>query len=661
MKIKRKNPRFALSFRIKQFPWKFSKLIQLKRRKWLKVKFSTRFSNLNKTGRAVNFKFFRTYKKRVKKLFQLYFAPKLTDRQCTKLLRLNSRYKSTFKKVLQSEQRLDVLVCRFYMLSDVTLARELIKKNFFLLNNKTISSVNRILSVGEILSISNLFSWQFLYQNMLKVVSSLIKYFNRLFLKFSFPFVIKRRNFHFKEYGKFKNKIFRYLNLTYEKRLTTRQLYLRYKKVKPGSLSKTRPPKKYYFKLPEFFKEKRLKQYFLKKALIIQNPMNFLKMLGKRIHRQKIARQLRFVKRILTPKLLHFKKKKISRKVQKFNRIKLRKKNNKQKATLIKRLLKKRRLMFKKRRLEKRKRRILKNLKTTNIKLSQNSLEKEKKTKITLEGRKKLKVKFKGLEVIFPQKSMKNKSVKEGKIVLKDLKKLLQVRFLGRKNRHFQFLFSNPTNLRVKFAVQQLRTKKTRWKKWAPVSPKNFWQMNRITKKNVYFFRYLKKFYNRYKQNQAFQKLNQISWKSYKNFWQKTSFLFEKKKKKLLSQNFKSLIYIKNKTKTLDVYKKFSKKDRVTKEKIIFRIKRKYLQIKGFTRRYKNFKLNIQFTPEMLIYSPIQIQYKKINLLFKHRPIAFFFAEVNYNTLEFTILADVDFIFFPYKSLFDFKTLSLMV
>ena len=84
------------------------------------------------------------------------------------------------------------------------------------------------------------------------------------------------------------------------------------------------------------------------------------------------------------------------------------------------------------------------------------------------------------------------------------------------------------------------------------------------------------------------------------------------------------------------------------------------MRIKGFFRQYKNLKINVKFNTESLLYKPIQIQYKKINLLFKTRPISFFFAEANYKTLEFTLVTDVDFLFFPYKTLFDFKTLSLM-
>jgi len=96
-----------------------------------------------------------------------------------------------------------------------------------------------------------------------------------------------------------------------------------------------------------------------------------------------------------------------------------------------------------------------------------------------------------------------------------------------------------------------------------------------------------------------------------------------------------------------------------TKRNLV-RIKRKYLLLKGFYRKYKNLKIKIQFSEQNPVYSPIQIKYKKINLLFKHRPIAYYFAETCYNSLEFTLTNDVDFLFFPYKTFFDFKLLSSM-
>ena len=295
---------------------------------------------------------------------------------------MHSRYKATFNKILQSEKRLDVLVYRFYMLSDVSFARELIKKKFFLLNNKEISYTAQIVNIGDFLSVSNVFSWQFLYNNMLTTVSSLIKYFNRLFFKFSFPFVLKRRNFFFKEHGKFKSRFFNLLEPTVLKRLTTRDLFLRYKKVKNTTNSKIKPAKKYYFKNPkknEKFKEKRLKQYVLKKALSLtllsKNSKDSAKIFQKKLIRQrKISRQLFFIKKLsilASKKKSKFSKrlKTLKRKKQKERKVKIKK--------LFKHLLSKKTIRLKKKQLEKRKRLLWKTLKTISLKLKKHKINKK--------------------------------------------------------------------------------------------------------------------------------------------------------------------------------------------------------------------------------------------------------------------------------------------
>jgi len=95
-------------------------------------------------------------------------------------------------------------------------------------------------------------------------------------------------------------------------------------------------------------------------------------------------------------------------------------------------------------------------------------------------------------------------------------------------------------------------------------------------------------------------------------------------------------------------------------QKQILRIKRKYLRLKGFFRKYKNFQIQVDFANTNVHYNPIQIQYKKIDLFFKHRPPVYYYAEMDQKTLEFIVINDVDLLFFPYKTAFDYKILPLI-
>ena len=127
-----------------------------------------------------------------------------------------------------------------------------------------------------------------------------------------------------------------------------------------------------------------------------------------------------------------------------------------------------------------------------------------------------------------------------------------QTLFLGRKNRHYQFSFDNhlpsSSNLQKwskqkQFMIQNKRAIKPRWRKWIPKRSQNPWQINRLTKTKLYLFRYLKKFNNKYKQYNFYQQLKQTNWKKFKNVWQKTLFIFEKKKN-FLAQTLTKIIYI---------------------------------------------------------------------------------------------------------------------
>lgn len=189
MKISRKSPKYTSSLQIRQFPWNLNKMIKFKRRKWARIKFSLA---KQKTTRILNFKIFLTYKKKTKKLIKRYFASNLTARQCNKLFNLNSRYKATYKRILKSEYRFDTLVFRLYMLPNIIVARTLILKNYFKINGKAITVPKMIIQIGDIVEPSNTIAWNFLYLNMLTVVASLKKYFNRIFFKLSFPFVVKK-------------------------------------------------------------------------------------------------------------------------------------------------------------------------------------------------------------------------------------------------------------------------------------------------------------------------------------------------------------------------------------------------------------------------------------------------------------------------------------
>jgi ribosomal protein S4 len=699
-KINRKSPKFDASLRIQKFPWNLSKMIRFKRRKWLKIKFSTRFSTLKKRGNVINFRFFRTYKNKIKKLFKIYFAPKFTDRQCQKLLRLNSRYKATFQKLLQIESRADTLVFRLYMISNVALARELIKKNYFLFNGKAITSPTMILNVGDILSTSNIFAWQFLYQNMLKTISSLLKYFSRLFFKFSFPFIIKRKNFHLKEYGKFKKRVLKFLNPTVSNRLTTRNLFLRYKKIKETTTSKIKPAKKYYFtdqRANGAWKLKRLKSYILKKTKTNLRVITTLA-IAKKLrtftiqkhffkNEKKLLRQLGFLKKVTSaakpsidllhnlsaPKMRHRKRRAIlaNFKAESKNRHRITKKVLKYFLSKMNRLrgrksipaIKKKKNMFFKKRLKKKKNKIRMAIRKLpflarplpNLTGSLLAIELLSKAKNLVKVGKKIIFKKVSLSANHKRKLVKaalSVPASKGKVAAR-LPVLPVVPGVNKKLTHFKFLFTQKSSY---FCLKSRRPKKPTWRRWVPKKAKNFWQLNRITKKNLYLFRYLKKFNNKYKQYSYFQKLRSQKFVILKHqtAWQKTSLLLEKKKKKLLTcQLAKSIVFEKKNIKSLFIYKNYTFRTKrlkgISKSSLLLRVKRKFLRLKGFFRQYKNFKINVQFAEQNQIYAPIFIQYKKINLLFKNRPIAYYFVEANYNDLEFTIVADVDFLFFPYK------------
>ena len=248
--------------------------------------------------------------------------------------------------------------------------------------------------------------------------------------------------------------------------------------------------------------------------------------------------------------------------------------------------------------------------------------------------------------------------------------------FLLKKNRKLQIKRLLHLNLQLNLKIsrrKKLVGKRWRWRKYVPKKARFPFQRQRITKKLCFVFRWLKKFNNQYKNFYHFQKNKQYSWSFLNQHMYKTSFLLNKKKKRLLmSKNTNGIVCLKSKTKTtfanyvfsfqknaLNSLKtcKIKKENSKKKEKGIIRFKRKYLLIKGFYRKYTDYKLEF-LIDKNVVYNPIQIKYKKINLLFKHRPIHYYFAEMNLKTLETILMSDVDFYFFPYKSILDFKTMS---
>ena len=259
MKIIKNLKRYQLTFRMKQFPWALQKMLRLRRRKWARIKFSRRYLiKSNKSNKAMKYKLFKTYKEKTKKIFKRFFAPQLNDRQFKKLFRSNPRYKSTLKRVLNVEYRLDTLIYRLFMFSDINIARALIKNKFFLVNKKLHSSPHIILSVGDLIEPSNSLAWKFVYDNMLQVTAGIQKYLNRLFFKFSFPFVIKKKNFRLKEFGKFKDKKLKSFTFGRHRRVKIRVFFNRFLGLKTKTTSKKHPRKIYTFfpkKSPRNFRQ----------------------------------------------------------------------------------------------------------------------------------------------------------------------------------------------------------------------------------------------------------------------------------------------------------------------------------------------------------------------------------------------------------------------
>jgi hypothetical protein len=174
---------------------------------------------------------------------------------------------------------------------------------------------------------------------------------------------------------------------------------------------------------------------------------------------------------------------------------------------------------------------------------------------------------------------------------------------------------------------------------------------------NKYFSKELKKI-NFIIMNVILKKFKNVEFENYNSI---LSF-FKLKKIKYFFRNSninKNYFYFVKKKFNRRSLKIFNFKNLNKKKVIMFkRFKRKYLKIKGSYFKFNNLKIKLEFLPKNDKILPIQIKYKKIDLLLKHRPICYYFIETDYNSLIFTLLNDVDLFKFPYKTFLDFKTIS---
>ena len=556
MRIPKHQPRFNLARATNQFPWDLTKMIQLKRRKWARYQFNRR-SLLNKAqgSRVMSIRFFRSYKTKTRQLFRRYFAPQLTIRQCNKLFRSNPRYKASFRRVLQSEYRIDTLVYRLYTLPNVGVARDLIGRGLFKLNGFPVVLPKIVLGIGDMVEPATNAVWDAMYQNLISNIASTTKYYSRIFFKFSFPFVLKRRTARFKETRRTKGRLFYQTPLARE-RITQRAFNAIYPRVLLGTTkSITRPIRGIKFlKYPSTpVKTKRLKDYY-------------------------------------------------------FKRVKLR-----TDIGLVGPISPKQRLTIKLSRMD--------------------------RAWGHLDG------------ALYPTKTprtrlLRNKPQQNG---LGVSGRLIKVFLNQRKRRH---------TIIVKNGTKSVMVTKTRpyigpWRQSNPQQPTNPWQWKRINSKHYVLFRYLKKFNNRYGIYARYAKLQQVSWRDLgAGVWQKTNNLYEKKKRRLLSLGItKGIVYTAKPNYNTEVINQA----RANVSRQVLRIKRKYLRLKGFHAKLGAWVVRVDLNHR--VYEPIQITYKQIKLTYKHRPIAYYFAEMNYQTLDFCIVSDVDLLSFPYRTMFDFKSL----
>lgn len=574
MKIIKKSKKYILTFRLNQFPWSLKKTLSLQKRKWGRTKFSSRYI-INTSKRIIRSKTFKTYRQKTKKLFKQFYAPHLNERQFKKLFRSNLRYKTTFKRALDLEYRLDTIVYRIFMLSCLGLSKDLILNKFVKLNHSVCILPKTTICVGDIIELSNIVCWKYIYNHMVEVNASLKKYLNRIFNKFSFPFVLKKHNRRQIEFGKFRKKKIQTFTKGAFIKLKRRVFFEKYVRLKPNTKSLQRPRKVYVFKYKG--KEENVRNIFFVRTIKPSKSVFYF------------LRALSFSE---FPKVFfHAKKRIVKKRLQKqFKFVSFLKKNCKKKFNFF------------------------------NV----------------------LKTRTPKIKIVFPGHLKKH-----NRFLNINYKKLLKNKF-----KYSNYILKSKRKKRSK---KPYFLKK---KRWFGIKPMFSFQRYRVNKKIGITFKYQKKFNNQYRNFATYKEQNYLSWGFLNNSCYKTSFLFDKKKKRLLSQKIhKGIIVSPTQLKIHALSKNNLEKKKLKIQKGITRFKRKYLLIKGFYRKYKDFKLEFLLAKKT-IYKPIQIQYKLIDLIFKHRPIHYYFAEMNLKTLKTVVMSDVDLYTFPYRSLLDFKTMS---
>jgi ribosomal protein S4 len=179
--------RYNISKIVNQYPWNLSKLKKsLYKRKWFRIKFN---SLLLKNRKFFRKKFLKTYENKTKLLFKKFFSPGVTKKQFKKLFKFKNRFRSTFRQILKIEHRLDILLMRIYFLPNIEIARHTIRNGFFLVNNYITVSPKKIINIGDIVEISNKTLWLFFYIHYIRIIASIKKYYNRILLKISYPFI----------------------------------------------------------------------------------------------------------------------------------------------------------------------------------------------------------------------------------------------------------------------------------------------------------------------------------------------------------------------------------------------------------------------------------------------------------------------------------------
>ena len=649
MRIRKHQPRFALSLATKQWPWNLSKLIGLKKRHWSRLKF--RRSSLaeqglfNQTGRALHLRFFRTYRNRTKQLFRRYFAPSLTDRRCRKLFRSNVRYRTTFQRVLKSEYRLDTLVWRLYLLPSIGVARDLVERGYFRLNDQPFTYCGAVLRPGDLVSLGTPGHFGFVQQHMLTVLGNLRKYYSRLFFKFAYPFVVKRREFRFREYGKGRVKrVLRFLEGQRGSLLTLAG------KENPR-LASENPRQAYHLR-----RSKRFVDFFRG----FQRPRTYSK--GPVLATQRLHRKLQMLRVVLPSLSLKNPRRSLHRApASQWRRL----------GSQILASLGARRFQ-RPRREEKmdwkaflRYRKRVMAMRTAGLPVLGTTTAVAK----TFSG-------FNGNGFLSPKFRRPSSACHSSLKVSRSTNRPRRLPvFLGfsqqrTKTRDLAWVRPSRTGYRGSPRVQGrllLRQRRVRFPEWTArfsVSPRYPWQMKRITKKCLVNFRYLKKFNGSYGLHRRYQDLRLSAFSPLPTGVQKTSRLYGKKRRQLLSSSGRAQICLKAHGRVLPLERRYHLSSRpqggLQHRRIFLRVKRKYLRIRGYQRRMGVHRIQVLLGEDQEVYSPIQITYKHIALQQKNRPVAYYYGEMNYHTLDFTLVNDVDFLHFPYRTFLDFKMLSSM-